>query len=349
MMGKLNGKQVLITGGLGFVALNLIEKLLENNVFVNITLRHLNYDRLDYFNNIIKKYNQKVNVEITDMQNYIETYNILKRIKPYIIFDLAGNSIVQDSAGNPLETVNNNIIKTTNILEAARQLDIMNIIYSSTDKIYGNYENTKQILYKENDSYRALDIYASTKCCSDILCQTYNYQYNMNILITRSANIFGEGDFNISRIFPKTILNTLTGNKSILYEGSKKILRDYIYIKDIVRAYILLAENIEKYFENNSYIKGEIGYNVFNLSTGYKDNILSAEDIINKIHKYVLNNYEIQAKGIEIQKKSKYFIEAGDSALDNTKIEKMGFIGTKIDDGILKTIKWYKENMEMFK
>ena len=87
--------------------------------------------------------------------------------------------------------------------------------------------------------------YDVSKSCTDLLAQTYSYTYNMPIVIARCGNIYGGGDLNWSRIIPGTILSLLNNRRPIIRSDGKYV-RDYIYVKDIVDAYMNLAESITK-------------------------------------------------------------------------------------------------------
>ncbi len=318
-------KNILVTGGFGILGHTLSKKL--NNKKHRIFI----IDKKKFSNNY-KKLNipKKVKIFRIDFCNYNKIFNFIKKYKINIIFHLGASTQVIESYKNPKATFKNNIIGTINILEAVRILNKnIKVIFSSSDKAYGDLKKKK---YKESDKIQGKFTYDVSKSSADMIAQTYNKTYKLNIAILRSGNIYGPGDFNINRIIPNLIINTLN-YKNIHLRSNGKLRRDYIYVDDVVIAYHKVMKRLNK--KNNLLI-----YNL-----GSKEN-LNAIEIVKKVYK-ILNIKNLKPKILN----NTTNIELKRQNLDYSKINKelkweplVNFTA-----GIKKTIEWYKENKSLFK
>ncbi|TAM36220.1 NAD-dependent epimerase/dehydratase family protein, partial [bacterium] len=161
---------------------------------------------------------------------------------PDTCFHLAGQSIVSIANESPFPTFDANIKGTWNILEAARQTGVKRLIIASADKVYGEQG---ELPYAEEMPLSAVHPYGASKICAELLGRTYLNTYGLPVAIMRSSNAYGGGDLNFSRIIPGTIKSVLD-NKDPVIRGDGSSLRDFIYIADIVNAYLILAESLHK-------------------------------------------------------------------------------------------------------
>ncbi len=316
-------KKVLITGGFGLLGVSLVNFLLKKKVKVVV---------LDYSKSNKRKvfFTKSKNLRI-EKGSFVNNKDLLKIFKKYNfdgIFHLGAITQVLNAYHDPYSTYQTNIMGTINLLEILRKKKLnIPFIYSSSDKAYGEL---KRKYYFENDKLNADFPYDASKSASDIICQSYSKTYNVKIGIIRSANIFGECDFNTNRIVPETIISALK-NKKLKIRSSGKQKRDYIYVEDVSRAYFKVFLKL-KYTKNKLLI-----YN-----TGSKYN-LNALQLIKKIYKIlnVKENYIIKnTSKAEIQ----------NQRLNYNKIKKE--IGWKpifsLEYGLIKTVNWYKKNIKSF-
>ncbi len=316
-------KKILITGGFGLLGINLVNFLLKKNYKIII---------LDYKKTTSKKkFFIKSKNLVFENANFVNMDNLNKIFNKHsfsAVFHLGAQTQVKTAYNNPYETLQTNVVGTTNILEILRKKNInIPIVYSSSDKAYGEL---KRKYYYETDNLNAIFPYDVSKSASDLICQSYSKTYNMKIGIIRSANIFGECDFNIKRIVPETTISILK-NKKLEIRSSGKQRRDYIYVLDVCRAYY----KVYKYL-----LKSKKNLLIYN--TGSKYN-LSALELIEKIYNIlkVKKNYII---------KNSSKAEINNQRLGYKKIVKE--IGWKpiytLDYGLKKTIDWYKKNINLF-
>jgi CDP-glucose 4,6-dehydratase len=155
---------------------------------------------------------------------------------------LAALTVVGVANRAPVPTFETNIRGTWLLLEAARQWGkLEQMVVASSDKAYGSHDT---LPYTEDAPLQGRHPYDVSKSCADLIAQTYAHTYRLPVAVTRCANMFGGGDLNWNRIVPGTIRSALLNERPIVRsDGTMK--RDYIYVKDIVNAYLMLAESMQ--------------------------------------------------------------------------------------------------------
>ncbi len=316
-MYNLKGKKVLVTGGTGFVGGHLVEELVRLKARVFVV--DINFDRRLYlFTEKLDKKCKVINLNICD---YKKLTALVKKNKIEFIFHLAAQSLVEPAYKDPKATLDNNILSTVNVLEIARlNPQIKGVIVASSDKAYGDLRKSK---YKESDPLAGDHPYETSKSATDLISTTYYKTYQTPVVVTRFGNIYGEGDLNFSRIVPG-IMEAIAKNRRLNIRSNGKLVRDYLYVKDVVNGYILLAQHIDK-------VKGE----AFNF--GSKET-LSVIEVVKTIEKAL--NKKVNYKILNIA-----YNEIPYQSLDFGKIRKR--LGWSPRYSIKKTAKqilaWYRK------
>jgi CDP-glucose 4,6-dehydratase len=142
-----------------------------------------------------------------------------------------------------MSTFESNIKGTWTILEACRTAPLVQtVVMASSDKAYGSQAT---LPYQEDMALLASNPYDASKACADILVRSYASSYALPAAVARCANIYGPGDFNLSRLVPGSIHSALRGVRPILRsDGTPE--RDYLYVDDAVDAYLVLADNLSR-------------------------------------------------------------------------------------------------------
>lgn len=260
------GKNVLVTGGTGFVGSHLIEELVNLGANVITTFEYV--DPKSYFK--IKELDKKVVVANVDVGEFFKVFDLVTKFEIDYIFHLAAQAIVTTAYANPRRTLESNIMGTTNILESARLYPkIKAVVVASSDKAYGKLEVGKYT-YSEVDPLKGDHPYDVSKSATDLIANMYAKTYQVPLVITRFGNIYGEGDNNFSRIIPGIMMSVIN-DKELELRSDGKAVRDYLYVKDVVKGYLMLAQKIEE-------VKGE----AFNFGS---NDTLSVIDLIKEIEK----------------------------------------------------------------
>lgn len=242
-MKNLEGKNILVTGGTGFIGSHLVEELVKQNA--NVVTTFLTTNPLSYF--FTQKLNKKVRMAHVDVCDYEAVFDLIIKCNIDYIIHLAAQPLVETAYYNPKQTLYTNIIGTVNVLESARIYPhVKGVIIASSDKAYGKLQNKKCI---ETDSLKGDHPYEVSKSSADLIAHAYYKTYKLPLVITRFGNIYGEGDLNFSRIIPG-IMKSIIRGETLEIRSDGKYVRDYLYVKDVVNGYLKLLENIQK-------IKGE--------------------------------------------------------------------------------------------
>lgn len=256
----LAGKNILVTGGTGFIGSHLCKKLLEHNCKLIVPYQSINPK--SYF--VTEKLDQRILLVNCDLKNFKRTLDIVTKYETDFIFHLAAQSIVPTAFYNPLETVETNIMSTLNILESAKLYGkVKGIIVVSSDKAYGKLKKVDETKPLSGDHP-----YEISKVATDLLATTYFKTYKLPTVVTRFGNVYGQGDLNFSRVMPG-IMKSVILNKTLILRSNGKYLRDYVYVGDVTNALITISQQIKT-------VTGE----AFNISS-YEN--LSVLELIKKI------------------------------------------------------------------
>ena len=327
-------KNVLITGVAGFVGSNLAKDLVESGANVIGLTQNKKINSLLYFENIDKK----INLILGNITNKELLKSIFLKYKIDICFHLAAQVEVGSALKYPYLTWETNIRGTYTLLEAIRESDkkVKSIIVASSDKAYGNYP-LNSLPYKENYPLKPNFPYDTSKACADMIAKSYSSKlFNLPILITRFANIYGPGQLNFTALIPDVVKSCLM-KKKFQMRSDGEAIRDFIYVKDIIELYKLLAKNL--YLSPKKY-SGE----VFNAGTNVKYKI---KDVVKKI--FIFTKKQAQLRNVFRKiKKNKTKGEISAQLMDYKKLNK--YLGWKPKYKFLDTlpelVEWYKKYFE---
>ena len=229
-------KPVFVTGGTGFLGGWVIRRLLENGAEV-VGLVRDGAPRCMFVS-------EGDESRVTTVHGSVENYDLLKRaLSEYSIdtvLHLAAQPLVGVAKLDPVGTFEANIKGTWNVLEAARQAKVKQVIIASSDKAYGESTN---LPYTEDHPLQGRYPYDCSKSCADLIAQMYHATYGNAVSVVRCANLFGGGDLNFSRTIPGCIQSTLQGERFTI-RSDGLFVRDFLYIKDAADAYLYLAQSL---------------------------------------------------------------------------------------------------------
>ncbi len=325
-MIKRNKLNVLVTGGLGILGNELIYLLTKEKNLQIFIIDH-NKKKMRLKNSKFDK--KKINFINGDFRNYKKIKNIIFKKKINIIFHLGAVTQVIDAYKSPIKTFDTNIFGTINILETVRQLNKkIIIIYSSSDKAYGKLLDRS---YLENHPLHGDFPYDVSKSASDLIAQSYSKTYNLRIGIIRSGNLYGPGDYNLERLIPGLIVNSLKNKKTII-RSDGKLIRDYIYVKDAAKAYLKLMKKM---------IVSKKRLHIYNIGSNIN---MSVMEIVKRILFLLKKNLKPIIKNnskIEIKKQKLNYNKA--------KSHLNWFPDSNLNKSLIETIDWYKKNKNYFK
>jgi CDP-glucose 4,6-dehydratase len=235
-----HGKRVFVTGATGIVGSWLVKDLLASGAQVVALVRDADpqsefYRCGDY---------RRVTIVNGRLEDFWTLERAINEQEIDTVFHLAAQPLVGVAYRFPLQTFEANIRGSYNLMEVCRlhAALVQRVVVASSDKAYGTHEN---LPYTEDMALQGLHPYEVSKSCTDLIAQTYHHTYNLPVAIARCGNIYGGGDLNWSRIVPGTIRSFLNGERPVI-RSDGTFVRDYIYVKDVTRAYMLLAEKLHQ-------------------------------------------------------------------------------------------------------
>jgi dTDP-glucose 4,6-dehydratase len=325
-------KKAIVTGGNGFIGSNLIKFLLDKKFFV-INIDKNKYSNGSYLLKGIKGKNYKFfNLDI----NNSEIFNILKKYKPEVIFNLAAETHVDRSIEKPKDFIHSNINGVFNILEQLRKYKKkikknIRLVHISTDEVYGDLKKNESS--SEKHAYKPSSPYSASKASADHLIKSYVRTYKLDSVISNCCNNFGPGQYP-EKLIPTLIFNILNNNPLPIY-GKGKNSREWIYVDDHCSAIFRI------------YKKGKTGES-YNIGTNNNITNLNLTKILLKI---------IKNKKIKIGKRVRIkFVRDRPGhdlryALNSKKIRNTLKWKPKknFKSGLEITFEWYLENYKFFK
>ncbi len=313
--------RVLVTGATGMVGSWLVKKLIQEEAFVVTLIRDWNPQ-----SEMIRSGDvQQTTVVSGELENFSAIERAISENDIDTVFHLGAQPLVGTAFRSPLPTFEANIRGTYNVLEACRihQSLVQRIVIASSDKAYGDID---RLPYTEDMVPYGRFPYDVSKSCTDLLARSYGETYNLPLTIARCGNIYGGGDLNWSRIVPGTIRSLLNNERPII-RSDGKFTRDYIYVLDVVQAYLFLASKAP-----DDGIRGQ----AFNFSAEKPWNVL---DITKKIQE-IMGCQHLEPVILDKAK-----AEIKDQYLDSTKAKRVLNWESQytLDEGMRPTISWYKE------
>jgi len=193
---------------------------------------------------------EKVTIVRGDVRDQSLLERILNEYEIDTVFHLASQTIVDTARHHPANTLDSNIRGTWALLDACRLCQsVRQVVHASSDKAYGE---CSQLPYREDMPLRGEHPYDVSKACADMIAQMYAHDYDLPVAITRCGNLYGGGDLNFNRLIPGTIRSVFQGTEPII-RSDGQLVRDYLYVEDAGRAYVLLAEQLASHaIENGS-------------------------------------------------------------------------------------------------
>mgnify|MGYP001200053531 CR=1 FL=1 len=333
-------KKILITGGAGFIAHHVIDKIMSTTDWEIITL-----DRLDFSGNL-NRLKEVVSAYPESEQKRVRIvhHDLKAELNPEIsasigrvdfISHLAAGSHVDRSISFPLEFVMDNVVGTANILDYARKQDSLErFAYFSTDEVFG--PAPEGVYYKENDRYNSTNPYSATKAGAEELVVAYENTYGLPAIITHTMNVFGERQ-NPEKYIPMVIKKVRDGETVTVHANAEKTKagsRHYIHAEDVANALLFL------YDYDLSLLKADsLGMNCQKFNIVGKDEIdnLSLAKFIAKVQNksldYDMVDFHSQRPGHDLR-----------YSLDGQKMKKMGWEPNSAYDRLETVIKWTLEN-----
>ena len=335
-------KNILVTGGAGFIGANFVPYFIENNSDFHL----VNLDLLTYAGNLdnVKEVENHprytfVQGDICD-RNFVE--ELFQKFQFHDVIHFAAESHVDNSISGPEAFIKTNVLGTFNLLDTARKIwmsapnqynagfESSRFHHVSTDEVYGTLGETG--LFEETTPYAPNSPYSASKAGSDMIVRSYFHTYGMNVVTTNCSNNYGPKQHD-EKLIPTIIRKAIQGENIPIY-GDGKNVRDWLYVLDH-------CKGIELAFKT-----GKAG-ETYNIGGRNERNNLYIVDTVCSI----LNELQPKSEGKYQDQITFVKDRPGHDlryAIDATKIETE--LGWKADEnfetGIVKTVRWYLEKFK---
>ncbi len=315
-------KNILVTGGAGFIGSNFVRYMLNKYKDYKI----VNLDLLTYAGNIKSLDDVKDNPNYLFVKGDIADNKLVDKMvsdnKIDVIINFAAESHVDRSITNPDIFVKTNVLGTQNLLEIAKKYKIEKFFQISTDEVYGSLGKTG--FFTEKTPLSPNSPYSASKASADLLVMAYHHTFGLNVNITRCSNNYGPYQFP-EKLIPLFITNALADKQVPLY-GDGLNIRDWLFVEDhcsAIDTVLHKGKNGEIY---------NVGGNNEKTNKYITDTILKYLDKDNSLIKYVADRLGHDRR----------------YAIDATKIkEDLGWQPQyKFEQAIEKTIEWYLNNKQ---
>ena len=335
-------KNILVTGGAGFIGANFVPYFIENNPEYHL----VNLDLLTYAGNLENVSEVENHPRYTFVQgdicdrNFVE--ELFQKYQFHDVIHFAAESHVDNSISGPEAFIKTNVLGTFNLLDAARKLwmsapnqynvgfENSRFHHVSTDEVYGTLGETG--LFEETTPYAPNSPYSASKAGSDMIVRSYFHTYGMNVVTTNCSNNYGPKQHD-EKLIPTIIRKAISGENIPIY-GDGKNVRDWLYVLDH-------CKGIELAFKTGK--SGE----TYNIGGRNERNNLYIVDAVCSI----LNELQPKSEGKYQDQITFVKDRPGHDlryAIDASKIENE--LGWKADEnfesGILKTVRWYLEKFK---
>lgn len=224
-------KNVLVTGGAGFIGSHLVDHLLSIGISVRVIDNETTDESEDYYWNDLAD-NYKL-----DVADYDSTRHLYDGID--VVFHLAAQNRIQKSLANPLESIRVNAIGTANVLKCAHEAGVKRVIYSSTSSVYGH----NKIPNIESQTAECLNPYSISKFAGEQLCKMYYTQHGLETIILRYFNVYGDRQREVGEYSPviATFMRQYRDKLPLPIVGDGEQRRSFTNVSDVVYANILAA------------------------------------------------------------------------------------------------------------
>ena len=319
-------RTILITGVAGFIGFHLARYLIKKKYKI-IGLDNLNNyydvklkkDRIKILSTASKKNFKFFKLDVSKYKNF----SILAKFNIDYIFHLAAQAGVRYSLKNPQKFIDSNVSGFLNVIKFAKEKKIPKMFCASSSSVYGS---NNRVPYKEKDNTDSmLQFYAVTKKTNELMARVYSNLDNLSIICGRFFTVYGPMGRPDMAIY-KFALSILKKKEVQIYNKGNHY-RDFTYINDLI---IVLFKIMRKHF----IIKNKTYFDIFNISSGKKENIL-------RILQLLEFNLDIKAKIKFIEKQKGDMLR---TCGDNAKLKKfISYVpNTSYEKGVNLFIKWFK-------
>jgi dTDP-glucose 4,6-dehydratase len=226
-------KRVVVTGAGGFIGSHLCEHLLLAGAQVTAVVRYNSRGDEGNLRHMAPELRARLRVHRVELTDVDAAHHVLEGAQ--VVFHLAAFVGIPYSYKNPLDTVLNNVLSTMNLLLVAREIRVERFVQTSTSEVYGS---ARQVPIPETHPLQPQSPYAASKVSTDAIAMSFHLTYGLPVAIIRPFNTFGPRQ-SARAVLPSVMCQALAGRE--IKVGSTDTTRDFNYVDDTVRGFMLIA------------------------------------------------------------------------------------------------------------
>ncbi len=316
--------KILVTGAGGFIGSHLTELLVEEGFEVKAFVR---YNSRNYWgwleSSPVKDY---IEVFTGDIRDYDSIYNALKGCNA--VFHLAALIGIPYSYVSPKAYIDTNVIGTYNVLQASKELNLEQVLITSTSEVYGT---AQYVPIDEKHPLVGQSPYSASKIAADQLAISYFKSFNLPVKIVRPFNTYGPRQS--ARAVIPTIITQILSSRDEINLGNLNPTRDLTYVKDTVRGFLAIYRSNKLFGEVTN-----IGMNT-EISVGDLARLI--EKIIGKSARITMTEERIRPEKSEVER-----LRCDNrKILENTNWKPL----YNLENGLKETIEWINKHLEIYK
>lgn len=329
---KLDGKKILVTGADGFIGSHLTEELVLCGYDVRAFIFYNSFNSWGWLDQSDPDIKKNLDVFAGDIRDPHGVKQAMKGCD--VVFHLAALIAIPYSYHSPDTYVDTNIKGTLNVVQAARELGTEKVIHTSTSEVYGT---ARYVPIDENHPFQGQSPYSASKIGADQIAMSFYLSFETPVTIIRPFNTYGPRQS--ARAVIPTIITQIANAKDTIKLGSLHPTRDFSYVKDVVRGFIVVAESDQSVGE------------VINIGSNYEISIGDTARLIS----------EVMGTEIEIETDEQRFRPENSEVerlwADNSKAKKLTGWVPKYGDrdglkkGLMETVNWFMnhDNLRHYK
>ncbi len=323
---RFGDKTVVVTGAGGFIGSALVERLVADGAHVRAMLRYTSRGQRGCLDELADATMRDVDITLGDVRDVDAVREVLRGAD--VIFHLAALIGIPYSYEHPQEVIDTNIIGTSNVLIAAKELGTLErIVLTSTSEVYGS---ALRIPIDEEHPLQAQSPYSATKIAGDALGLSFHRSFGMPVTIVRPFNAYGPRQ-SARAVIPTIISQALAGRTLKL--GTLETTRDFTFVEDTARGFAAVAASDDA-----------VGQ-VVNLGSGTE---VSIGDIVAKVGRIVGRELDV---AVDDQRVRPQKSEVSRLHADSSKALKLAGWRAEVtlDEGLRRTSEWIQAHLQEYR
>lgn len=323
---RFEGKTVVVTGAGGFIGSHLVERLVRDGAHVRAMLRYTSRGQRGCLDLVPADVLDGAEITMGDVRDFDAVRETVRGADA--VFHLAALIGIPYSYAHPQEVIDTNILGTSNVLLAAKELGTLErIVVTSTSEVYGS---ALRVPMDEEHPLQAQSPYSATKIAGDALALSFQRSFGLPVVIVRPFNAYGPRQ-SARAVIPAIISQALAGGSLKL--GTLDTTRDFTFVEDTAAAFATIGASDAAVGE------------VLNAGSGSE---VTIRDVVRRVGEIV--GRELTVEGDD-QRMRPAKSEVSRLLSDSTKAQKLAGWRAQVslDDGLRRTVDWISAHMDLYR